>query len=160
MREPEERYNSDGEKLLLYEGIWMPETAVSAIRKRETYFACRKRPRIITPGFLLGIAVPVLGNLSVAAILKKAYSEIDIFKVFGALMAAYVFIRFKSVLIFIIKLYQRFASDNARKLCLFIPTCSEYAILAVEKYGAFAGTIKAVRRLLKCREPNGGEDWP
>lgn len=35
--------------------------------------------------------------------------------------------------------------------CRFIPTCSDYAIEAYEKYGFFHGTYLTLRRLLKCR---------
>ena len=35
--------------------------------------------------------------------------------------------------------------------CRFIPTCSEYALEAVEKYGALKGGFLAVRRILKCQ---------
>ena len=43
--------------------------------------------------------------------------------------------------------------------CRFVPTCSEYARQAIEKYGARRGTYLAVRRLLKCHPfHKGGYD--
>ena len=44
--------------------------------------------------------------------------------------------------------------------CLFVPNCSEYMILAIKKYGAYKGVRKGISRLLRCHEPNGGEDYP
>ena len=51
-----------------------------------------------------------------------------------------------------IRLYQHYAPEVVRRRCLFKPTCSEYAILAIKKYGLIIGLIKAYIRLFrKCR---------
>jgi hypothetical protein len=42
--------------------------------------------------------------------------------------------------------------------CRFTPTCSQYAIDAIEKYGAFRGSWKAVRRIFRCH-PWGGHGY-
>jgi putative membrane protein insertion efficiency factor len=42
--------------------------------------------------------------------------------------------------------------------CRFTPTCSEYAIGAIEKYGAFRGAWKAARRIARCH-PWGGHGY-
>lgn len=58
---------------------------------------------------------------------------------------------FKRILIFLIKQYQRFISPLKRKgSCRFYPTCSQYAIEAVQKYGAFKGGFMAIKRISKC----------
>lgn len=45
--------------------------------------------------------------------------------------------------------------------CRFVPSCSEYFVLAVEKYGPWRGTAKGVWRILRCHPFNaGGVDWP
>jgi putative membrane protein insertion efficiency factor len=62
----------------------------------------------------------------------------------------------KYVLILIIKFYRKFISPLKRPCCRFYPTCSEYALLALEKYGAFKGTYFAVKRILKCHPFNKG----
>ena len=61
-----------------------------------------------------------------------------------------------SAAVLIIRLYQLALSPILRRWlrCRFHPTCSEYAILALSKYGLLAGTAKAVRRLLRCRPDN------
>lgn len=68
----------------------------------------------------------------------------------------------KKIIIGIICLYRKFISPLKRhSTCKYIPTCSEYAILAVEKYGAFKGTAKTVWRLLRCNPfSKGGVDYP
>lgn len=60
----------------------------------------------------------------------------------------------------LIRKYQRFAPDSIRSRCRFEPSCSAYAILSIEKYGALVGAGKAARRILRCRPPHGGEDYP
>lgn len=57
----------------------------------------------------------------------------------------------KKAMIFCIRFYQKYLSP--RKMapsCRFIPTCSEYAVLAIEKYGVFRGGLKAAWRILRC----------
>ena len=57
-------------------------------------------------------------------------------------------------------LYKSFAPMSVRSRCLFTPTCSTYMIMAIYKYGLFVGVIKGIRRILRCKPPNGGEDYP
>ena len=52
--------------------------------------------------------------------------------------------------IFFIKLYQLLISPLMMPSCRFQPTCSQYAIQALKKYGLPKGTFLAVRRILKC----------
>lgn len=63
-------------------------------------------------------------------------------------------------LIFLIKLYRRFISPlKGRPSCIYVPTCSSYAIQALEKYGAIKGTYLAVKRVLRCHPfHEGGYD--
>lgn len=56
----------------------------------------------------------------------------------------------KGILIFIIHVYRKFISPIKRGKCRFYPTCSEYAIDAIEKYGVIKGTVLTGKRVLKC----------
>ncbi|MCF6756141.1 membrane protein insertion efficiency factor YidD [Pseudomonas balearica] len=47
-----------------------------------------------------------------------------------------------------------------RGACRYEPSCSNYALLAIDKYGAWKGSGMALRRIHRCRVPNGGEDYP
>lgn len=58
-----------------------------------------------------------------------------------------------------VRLYQRYAKAETRLRCCMTPFCSEYAILALKKYGVIIGIIKIVRRLKRCHPP-GGIDYP
>ena len=64
------------------------------------------------------------------------------------------------IIITLVRIYQRYAPESLRRACVFEPTCSQYMILAVEKYGAVKGVIKGVKRLSRCHPPNAGEDYP
>ncbi len=57
----------------------------------------------------------------------------------------------KRVLIGIVKFYRKIISPlKGRSSCIYTPTCSSYAIQALEKYGALKGGYLAVRRILRC----------
>ncbi|MDO4481605.1 MAG: membrane protein insertion efficiency factor YidD [Bacillota bacterium] len=62
----------------------------------------------------------------------------------------------KYILIYIVRGYQIFISPLLPKTCRFYPTCSEYFIQAVRKYGALKGTWLGIKRILKCHPFNPG----
>ena len=66
----------------------------------------------------------------------------------------------KIILIKIIRFYQKYLSAlKGRATCIYTPTCSQYAIEAIERFGVFKGGYLAVRRLLKCHPfHKGGYD--
>lgn len=64
----------------------------------------------------------------------------------------------KKILIMLIKLYQKIPGPWHR-MCRFKPTCSEYAIEALEIHGAFKGSLLTVWRILRCNPfSKGGYD--
>ncbi len=66
-----------------------------------------------------------------------------------------------AILIKLIKMYQRYISPLKKPSCRYYPSCSNYAILAVEKYGFLKGSLKAVWRILRCNPfSKGGVDYP
>ena len=65
----------------------------------------------------------------------------------------------KRVLIGMIRFYRRYISPAFPGKCRFIPTCSEYGIEAIEKYGAAKGAWLTFKRLLRCNPfSKGGYD--
>ena len=56
----------------------------------------------------------------------------------------------RRILLALIRGYQRYISPARPPCCRFIPTCSAYALEAVEKYGAVKGGWLAVKRLARC----------
>ena len=65
----------------------------------------------------------------------------------------------KHVMIWLVRLYQKYISPLKRPCCRFTPTCSSYAIEAFKKRGFFIGMILTVWRILRCNPfSKGGYD--
>ena len=62
----------------------------------------------------------------------------------------------KRILISIIKLYRKYISPLKQPCCRFYPSCSQYAIDAISKYGALRGGFMAIKRIIKCNPFNPG----
>jgi putative membrane protein insertion efficiency factor len=56
--------------------------------------------------------------------------------------------------------YKAFAPLSMRGECRFQPSCSTYMIMAINRYGLVIGITKGIRRILRCKPPNGGVDYP
>ena len=61
----------------------------------------------------------------------------------------------KKILIKLIQVY-RFFSKFTPRVCRFYPTCSQYTIEAIEKYGARKGLWLGIKRILRCHPKNPG----
>jgi putative membrane protein insertion efficiency factor len=57
----------------------------------------------------------------------------------------------KQAMQFVLRLYKRFLSPWLPHSCRFVPTCSEYAIEAVERHGVLRGGLLAAKRLMRCQ---------
>lgn len=65
----------------------------------------------------------------------------------------------KNIFIALIKGYRKYISPMKSTKCPYIPTCSEYGLEAVEKYGAIKGGFLALWRILRCNPfSRGGYD--
>ena len=75
-------------------------------------------------------------------------------------LCLYLLIRLRGIVIWFIRVYQRYASEAVRLSCVFEPSCSEYMILSIKKYGVICGGFKGIKRLKRCHLPNNGTDYP
>ena len=65
----------------------------------------------------------------------------------------------KTILIKLIRFYQKYISTLKSTRCPYIPTCSQYGLEAIEKYGAVKGCLLAGWRILRCNPfSKGGYD--
>jgi uncharacterized protein len=64
----------------------------------------------------------------------------------------------KTVLLLLIRIYQLTLSSFMGRGCRFLPTCSDYARQAIEKYGAWRGGGLALKRIARCH-PWGGDGF-
>ncbi|MFB2836994.1 membrane protein insertion efficiency factor YidD [Floridanema evergladense] len=68
----------------------------------------------------------------------------------------------KNLLIWLIRGYQMFISPLFPPSCRYQPTCSKYAMQAIERFGPWRGSIMAIRRILRCHpfHPGGYDPVP
>lgn len=65
----------------------------------------------------------------------------------------------KSILIKIIMFYRKYISPHKPPMCKFYPTCSEYGMIAIERFGAFKGSLLTIWRIIRCSPlTSGGYD--
>lgn len=78
---------------------------------------------------------------------EKTYSVLKLLKQFLTLL-----------LLLPVKFYQTCISPLKPPTCRYVPTCSQYAVEAIKKYGPVKGLILAVKRILRCH-PWGGSGY-
>jgi putative membrane protein insertion efficiency factor len=65
----------------------------------------------------------------------------------------------RNILILLVKFYRRFISPLKQPSCIYTPTCSTYALEALERYGFFKGGYLSLKRILRCHPfSKGGFD--
>lgn len=65
----------------------------------------------------------------------------------------------KKIVLDMIYFYRNYISPLTAPSCRYIPTCSEYAVIAIEKYGVRKGGFMAIKRILRCHPfHKGGYD--
>ena len=62
----------------------------------------------------------------------------------------------KTILIKLIQFYQKYLSPMKRTKCPYYPSCAQYGLEAVGKYGALRGSALAAWRILRCNPFSGG----
>jgi len=62
----------------------------------------------------------------------------------------------KKIIISCIKFYRKRISPLKQPCCRFYPSCSQYTLEAVEKYGALKGSYMGIKRVLRCHPFNKG----
>ena len=120
-----------------------------------------ERPEIHWIHIGLHVIVPIIISILLFSLLHRtgtgiAFSLIIIFSAW----VLYILVSLKNILICVVRLYQHFAPDSIRMKCRFEPSCSQYMILAIQKYGAFRGLRLGIKRLGRCKIGNGGYDFP
>lgn len=70
-----------------------------------------------------------------------------------------LFVRLRSILIFLVELYQIIAPQSIRSYCRFEPSCSSYMIMCLQKFGAYRGLVRGLKRIYRCGHGDGGFDW-
>jgi len=119
------------------------------------------RPELNYISILLHLVLPLI-ILSAYAVVLNIYGLLS----YGSIMAGisalmlYIVLSLKKAALCCIKIYQHYAPDRIRNKCRFEPSCSQYMLLAIEKYGLIKGINKGIKRLKRCNINHGGYDFP
>ena len=151
--------NAAGERFVeVSEGIFVAEDVPVSEEERKAYYARYERPRFSPLRIVLQIALPLAAAVGLAAglyfLLRRLGAGWPLGACIGVAAGAlglYLLLRLKSIIIFIVRCYQRFAPLSVRERCMLTPTCSAYMIAALEKYGLFRGLRRGIGRLKRCR---------
>ena len=115
-------------------------------------------PNINWPILLLKIILPIPILVCLFLFLKLLFDTF--FAILIAIISVLVYSIFniKSIILSSVKIYQRIAPRKIRLKCRFEPSCSQYMILAIEKYGVIKGGWLGIKRILRCH-PWGGSGY-
>lgn len=119
------------------------------------------RPKINWVGLIAWVAAPAAGGcllfyffyIENIGIRYRTGVTVILFCLYFALTSRWF-------VVCMIQMYQRFAPGKLRRKCRFEPSCSEYMIRAVRKYGVVNGVWRGWRRLGRCNITGGGYDEP
>jgi len=126
------------------------------VLKRELI---RPKTNIINAAYFLSLLLLVC--FAVSMIMNFLFEKIPFMFVFVFVFFLLSFILLKRIIIGMVELYQHYMPEFLRRSCLCMPTCSEYMILAIEKYGALKGLRKGLYRLMHtCRGKDYKIDYP
>ncbi|MDT8066938.1 MAG: membrane protein insertion efficiency factor YidD [Terriglobia bacterium] len=64
----------------------------------------------------------------------------------------------ETIILAVLRAYKRYLSPMLPTACRYVPTCSEYAMEAIERKGVLRGSTQAIWRLLRCN-PLGGHGY-
>lgn len=122
------------------------------------------RPRInycyLLINLILSVTFFVVLKFALYKIISNYLNSISVMIIFISMIILYFIFELKYIVIFVIKLYQRFAPNYIRDKCRFEPSCSNYMLLVIKKYGFLKGFAKGINRLKRCNINDGGYDEP
>lgn len=156
------KIEKDGKEYInIGNGLWI---ALEDLPSREEVNADKYRysnPKIYIFEIIMNIILPLLGTILLFFMLKTI-CNIPINKciiICLICLLVYLILRLKDIAIFIVHLYQKFAPIEVRSRCGYYPTCSDYMILSIRKYGLIIGIIKGYKRIKRC-DGSHKEEWP
>jgi putative membrane protein insertion efficiency factor len=120
-----------------------------------------KRPRLNWFKIICGVVLPPIVTFALTIIMHLlGLSMLCAILIATLLFALYLIVTAKRGAIALVRIYQALAPKSIREKCRFEPSCSEYMVLSIEKYGVLRGVLKGIGRLKRCNVKNGGFDYP
>jgi putative component of membrane protein insertase Oxa1/YidC/SpoIIIJ protein YidD len=110
--------------------------------------------------WLLLECVVVLLTLCTVALLERVGLSLDFWRIHSIVGLVAFVMCLKKICVLLIELYQHYAPEDVRRKCTLMPTCSEYALLALQKYNVFVALCKIYIRLTKKCNGQYYVDYP
>jgi putative component of membrane protein insertase Oxa1/YidC/SpoIIIJ protein YidD len=148
----------EAQKYVLEKEMIRPETNILTVIKYYLIFLSSTLGVTVTVYFLLRFPFPVLAAKIQRIAREQPWKTGGI--IFIVCHVTGFLIVLKSIIIGFVHLYQRYAPEEVRRNCLFKPTCSEYMVLALQKYGLFKGLAKSFDRFKRCHGNTYHIDYP
>lgn len=104
------------------------------------------------------IIIAIAAAIAAAAIWPESATAAPV--AFESALAAAFLATMRSNAILAIRLYQRYAPEQVRRRCMMLPTCSDYAIMAIRRHGTLRGLAMTRRRLLHRCDGTFTIDYP
>ncbi len=128
------------------------------------YYRILDFPNIKWANIILKIILPIIISVFLCLSLQLLFDTFYAIVIAIFCFLVYCIFITKNIILTSVKIYQRFAPRRIRLKCRFEPSCSQYIILAIEKYGVIKGVVKGIKRLSKCNNRGdgmrGGFDYP
>lgn len=128
------------------------------------YYRILDFPNIKWANIILKIILPIIIAVFLCLSLQLLFDTFYAIVIAIFCFLVYCIFITKNIILTSVKIYQRFAPRRIRLKCRFEPSCSQYMILAIEKYGVIKGVVKGIKRLSKCNNRGdgmrGGFDYP
>lgn len=100
---------------------------------------------------------------NIASLFKNSIQEKSFLFFFFVFLSAFIIVLFgfrNFIAVGFIHLYQHYSPEEKRRSCLFKPTCSEYAVIAINKYGVGRALPRIISRCKRCHGSVYRIDYP
>jgi putative component of membrane protein insertase Oxa1/YidC/SpoIIIJ protein YidD len=154
--EPDEQ--EEAQKYILEKELIRPGTNIFTVIKYYFIFLSSTLGVTVVVYFFLRCPFPVLVREIQRLVEEQPWKTGVV--IFIACHIIGLIIVLKSMIIGFVHLYQHYSPEEVRRNCLFKPTCSEYMILALQKYGLFKGLAKSFDRFKRCHGNTYHIDYP
>jgi putative membrane protein insertion efficiency factor len=156
--EPEDSVQQEVEKYVLEKEMVRPSTSVFSAFKWYFVFLTSVFGTTVLLYLFLRFGFPKVADSIQAYVSEHPKKTCAILFVVCHILG--LFFAAKVLVIGLVRLYQHYAPEEVRRRCLFKPTCSEYTILAIEKYGLLKGMHKSFDRFDRCHGTEYRIDYP
>ena len=122
------------------------------------------RPKVsVWKGVSVTLLIIIIHILFIGYV-HKLFSQTSFFTEANAILSIIILteivLGLRYYLIWFIRLYQSSAPPHIRLTCRYEPSCSEYSIMSLRKYGVIVGLLMTIERLSRCGNAEGGSDYP